>query len=171
MLPHYCVSIHVKISFGLNIYHHNTAVTANITSALERSALIKCPSFESLHQNLACRSTFLHWITKMVSLPVRQYRRNTQCDKKKVQKKKKKLYFQPRRKKTKKKAESSVGDIAWGKTQVDEARSRVTVKIYIMYKVKNKKKNGRPWSIAVKRVNQLFMKRRGKWSGKTEAWK
>lgn len=88
MLPHYCVSIHVKISFGLNIYHHNTAVTANITSALERSALIKCPSFESLHQNLACRSTFLHWITKMVSLPVRQYRRNTQCDKKKVQKKK-----------------------------------------------------------------------------------
>lgn len=54
---------------------------------------------------------------------------------------------------------------------MDEARSRVTVKIYIMYKVKNKKKNGRPWSIAVKRVNQLFVKRRGKWSGKTEAWK
>lgn len=35
-----------------------------------------------------------------------------------------------------------MGDFACSKTQVDEARSRVTVKIYIMYKVKNKKKNG-----------------------------
>ncbi len=84
----------------------------------------------------------------MVSPPVWQYQPNTQCDQKKEEFTFFPLGYQPRMKKTKKKAESSVGDIAWGKTQVDEARSRVTVKIYIMYKVKNKKKNGRPWSIA-----------------------
>jgi len=60
----------MKISPGLNIYKHNTAVTANITSALEGSVPINCPSVESRHQNPACRSTFLHWITKMVSPPV-----------------------------------------------------------------------------------------------------
>lgn len=43
-------------------------------------------------------------------------------------------------------AEFSAGDFACSETQVDGAGSRVTVKIYIMYKVKNKKKNGRPRS-------------------------
>lgn len=40
-----------------------------------------------------------------------------------------------------------------------------------MYKAKNKKKNGRPWSIAEKPAKQLLGKRGGKWSGKREAWK
>lgn len=45
-------------------------------------------------------------------------------------------------KRREKRAEFSAGDFACRETQVDGARSRVTVKIYIMYKVKNKKKNG-----------------------------
>lgn len=42
--------------------------------------------------------------------------------------------------KEKKGKQSSRGAFARGKTQVDGAQSRVTVKIYIMYKVKNRRK-------------------------------
>lgn len=40
----------------------------------------------------------------------------------------------------KKEKQSSRGAFARGKTQVDGAQSRVTVKIYTMYKVKNRRK-------------------------------
>lgn len=64
MLHHYSVSVHVKICLALNIYQHNTAVTANTATVLEGSALLKCPSVDYLYHNPACPSTFPRCITK-----------------------------------------------------------------------------------------------------------
>lgn len=113
-----CITIlclHVKICLALNIYQHNTAVTANTATALEGSALLKCPSVEYLYHNPACPSTFPRCITKdgiaicltisktMTILTVREKKEFTFFP----------LGYQQRRKTApKKKAESSAGDIA-----------------------------------------------------------